>query len=330
MKRVVAVGGGTGMPVLIKALLNIVPHVDAIITVADDGGSSGRLRQELRVPPPGDSRNCLVAMGDNCMLSRLFQHRFPEGDLKGHALGNLIITALTEMTGDFSQALLLAGKLVNARGRVMPPSLVPLTLVAEVADFNSGASSSGLVDEKAGLQSKLDRKVVGQCNVANRLHPLAGISVDPADAPAFSEATAALYNADVIILGPGSLFTSIIANLLVKDVAKAVRDSAAKKIFLCNITIQPGETDGFTAADHVSALLRFAGQGCCDLAVTSNTRVSDECLAELKAAKSAPVVVDGEEIAGLNVAHKAADLTDEVHPTHHDSDKLTAFFQEIL
>ena len=316
MKRVVAVGGGTGMPILIKSALELLSRIDAIVTVADDGGSSGRLRQELDVLPPGDSRNCLVAMANGSVMSRLFQYRFSRGEgLKSHALGNLIITALSELTGDFSQALAVAGTLVGARGRVLPPSLVPLTLHAAVEPWPQAPGAD---------------QVVGQCNVANRLRPLRSIRIEPPRAPAFPEAVAALNEAEVIILGPGSLFTSVMANLLVEGIGEAVCRSPAKKIFLCNITAQPGETDGFTAADHIGALLEFVGEGVCDLVVTSNTVVDQERLAVLRVAKSSPIVVDHAAVTGLGVEHLSADLTDEVYPTHHDPEKLAFFLKQVL
>jgi len=316
VSRIVAVGGGTGMPILIKALLAVMPSVDAVVTVADDGGSSGRLRQELDVLPPGDSRNCLVAMANGAMMSRLFQYRFSRGEgLQSHALGNLIISALTELTGDFGEALRVAGDLIGAKGRVMPASVEPLTLYADVKPW-PGSNRAG--------------RIVGQCNVANRLRPLVKVGIEPADAPADPEAMAALGSADAILMGPGSLFTSVLANLLVKDIAGAIRASAAKKIFFCNITVQPGETDGFTAADHVAALLRFGGAGVCDLVVTSNTVVPRDRLAELAAGGSGPIVVDAGEILKLGVEHTAADLTDEEYPTHHDANKLASYLRKAL
>jgi len=342
--RVVAVGGGTGMPVLISALLEIVPRIDVVVTVADDGGSSGRLRQQLHVPPPGDSRNCLVAMGNGSMMGRLFQYRFPGGEgLQSHALGNLIITALIEMTGDFSQALKAAGDLLGARGRVFPPSMEPLTLFADVAPWpgskleNAAQSPGCKADEARGEENAADgalgrasSRVTGQCNVANRLRPLVNIGIEPANAPADAGAVAALDAADVIVMGPGSLFTSVLANILVKDIGRAIRASAARKIFFCNITVQPGETDGFTAADHVAALLRFGGAGICDLVVTSNTVLPRDRLAELAEAGSSPIVVDDRELTKLGAEHAVADLTDEDYPTHHNSNKLARFLREAL
>lgn len=316
MKRVVAVGGGTGMPILIRGLLKVFDTVDAIVTVADDGGSSGRLRGEMDAIPPGDSRNCLVAMANGSMMSRLFQYRFVRGEgLKTHALGNLIIAALTDMTGDFNQALAAAGELVGAKGRVLPPALTPLTLYADVETHPSGD----------GVE-----RVVGQCNVANRLRPLRSIGIEPVEVQANPAAVAAIGQADAIILGPGSLFTSIIANLLVKGIGEAIRSSAARRFFLCNITVQPGETDGMSAVDHVGALLDHAGAGTIDTVVTSDTYVAPARLAELVEAKSPPLIVAGDAIKGLGVDHLAVDLTDNEFSTHHDSDKLAKFFGRLL
>lgn len=315
MKRVVAVGGGTGMPILIKSLLTMATSVDAVVTVADDGGSSGLLRQELDMLPPGDIRNCLVAMADDSIMSRLFQYRFNRGEgLKSHALGNLIISALVEITGGFEQAVGVAGDLVGARGRVLPAALRPLTLHAEVEPWpGTGAG-----------------KVVGQCNLANRLRPLKSIGVEPVDVQANPDAVAALEGADVIILGPGSLFTSVIANLLVKDVAAAIRRSKAKKIFLCNITTQPGETDSYTALDHAKAVIQAVGPGGCDAVITSNTLISGKWLASLAASKSSPIAVEPKALTGLGLEHIAADVTDEDYPTHHDPAKLATLLQRVL
>ncbi len=316
MNRVVAIGGGTGMPILIKGLLEIGADVEAIVTVADDGGSSGRLRQELQIMPPGDGRNCLVAMANGSIMSDLFQYRFSRGEgLKSHALGNLIIAALAELTGDFSTALVLAGNLLGARGRVLPATLEPLTLYADV---------------EAWSNSNEERRVIGQCNVANRLRPLKSLGIMPENIDACPEAILALKSADTIIFGPGSLFTSILPNILVKEITETIKKSSARKIFLANITIQPGETDHFTAADHLRALLNCGGQGICDQMVTSSTLISKKQLSELGKARSSPAVVDDGEITALGVAHLQADLTDEESPTHHQPQKLAAFLRGAI
>ena len=316
MRRVAVIGGGTGMPLLLKSLLGVVETVDAIVTVADDGGSSGKLRDEFDGFPPGDSRNCLVAMAEDSTLSRLFQFRFPRGEaLRGHALGNLIISALVDITGDFCVALAAAGRLLGARGRVIPPSLEPLTIYAEVEPW-------------PGMDNGAPARVTGQCNVANRLRPLRAIGIEPAGAQACPEATAALGSADTIILGPGSLYTSVLANLLVGGVGEAVREARAKKIFLCNTSVQRGETDGYTAADHLAALRSAAGVEP-DLMISSNTGISKTDYAE-RAAHWEAVMVDTAAIEEMELDHIVADLTDERQPTRHDPDKLGALWREIL
>ena len=316
MRRVVAIGGGTGMPVLLESLSGVAETVDAIVTVADDGGSSGKLRDEIDGFPPGDGRNCLVALAEDSALSRLFQYRFPRGEsLRGHALGNLIISALVDMTGDFRSALAAAGELLGARGRVMPPSLAPLTLYAEVEPW-------------PGTNNGAPARVTGQCNVANRLRPLRLVGIEPAGAKACPEATAALGSADTIILGPGSLYTSVIANLLVGGVGEAVREARAKKVFLCNTSIQRGETDGYSATDHLSALRSAAGVEP-DLMISSNTGISKRDYAE-RAAYWEAVKVDSAAIGEMGLDHIVADLTDKGQPTRHDSDKLGSLWREIL
>lgn len=307
MKRVVALGGGTGMPVLIDSLLEHVATVDAVITVADDGGSSGRLREELGAFPAGDSRNCLVAMSPESVLASLFQYRFPRGEgLKSHALGNLIISALTDISGDYRLALETAGELLGARGRVFPPSVEPLTLYADVEPW-PGSSTNGQL-----------KRVFGQCNVANRLRPLRSIGIIPEGAPARPEALEAIAEADVIILGPGSLFTSVMANLLVEEIGSAVRDAKAKKIFLGNTTVQRGETDGYTAVDHYAAVAEFAGITP-ELFIASDTKTGAEC-----------VEIDRGRLLELEIDHIIADLTDETAPTRHDPAKLSMLWREIL
>ncbi len=317
MKHVVAVGGGTGMPVLIKSLLGLVESLDAIVTVADDGGSSGKLREELSGFPPGDSRNCLVAMADDSVLADLFQYRFSRGEgLRSHALGNLIIAALVDITGDYRTALETAGDLLGAKGRVMPPSLEPLTLYAEVEPWANSDNGGGPL------------RVVGQCNVANRLRPLSAIGIEPKNADACPEAVAALEAADTILLGPGSLHTSVIANLLVSGIGEAIRRSRAKKIFLCNITVQQGETDGYTGVDHLDALAKYGGVEC-DLVISSDTGISNGSSVELFGGLE-PVRLTAAVLAERGVDHLVADLTDEEWPTRHDPEKLAQLWRGAL
>jgi len=311
-QRPLVIGGGHGLPILIKSLRRLGLSINAISTVADDGGSSGVLREELKIPPPGDCRNSLVALAQEKKLAQMFQYRFISGNgFKGHALGNLVLAALTEKTGRFCLALKEAAELLQADGSVFPASDLPLTLVAEV---------------EKGV-------VVGQCNVANRLWPLKKIKVLPESAPACEEAVKAIEQAKVIIFGPGSLYTSIIANLLVKDIKQAVLASKAKKIFLCNLAVQPGETDGYQATDHLNAFFQHVAPNIVDVIVTSNTKLSKAARQRLRAGKSDVVKADVKALSGWPVQHFSYDLTNTACPTRHDelklSKALSQLFQEL-
>jgi len=234
--RVVVVGGGTGLSTLLSGIKNFTSNVTAIVTVTDTGGSSGRLRDEMDVLPPGDIRNCLVALADEGPLIRdLFQYRFEVGEgLKGHSFGNLFITALSKVTGDFEKAIAESSKVLAIRGRVIPSTLQKVTLVGEFTDGTH---------------------LEGETNITDAQKPLRNIRLKPEDCQACPEAIDAIENADLIILGPGSLYTSILPNLLIHEIYNAVLKSDAYKIFILNVMTQPGETDGFSAWDHLRVLL---------------------------------------------------------------------------
>ncbi|HEV2071528.1 MAG TPA: uridine diphosphate-N-acetylglucosamine-binding protein YvcK [Acidimicrobiales bacterium] len=230
--RVVAVGGGHGLSATLAAVRRYAGHVTAVVSVADDGGSSGRLRQAFAIPAPGDLRRCLVALGDpESAWAGYFEHRFDAGELEGHALGNLVIAALTSATGDFIAALDEAGRLVGCTGRVLPASTVPVVLKAQAA--------CGSVE--------------GQVNVSSA-GSISSVSLVPPDAPAPEEAVAAIAAADQVVLGPGSLFTSVLAAALVPGIHAALADTSAVTTYVCNLRPQLPETDGFDVAAHVTAL----------------------------------------------------------------------------
>ena len=240
--RVTGIGGGHGLAQTLRAARLYADHVDAVVTVADDGGSSGRLVRELGVPAPGDIRNCLVALATDDETAELFQHRFQAGELTGHAVGNLIIAALTEMTGDFAEAVAEAGTRLGAVGTVHP-------------------ATSALVDLRARVNGEVVR---GQVAVAQTTAPIQAVYLEPAEPPANPRAVDAIMSADQVILGPGSLFTSLIATLLVPGIRKALQDTSARRIFVCNARQQKGETEGLDANAHVEALLAHAGPYCID------------------------------------------------------------------
>lgn len=257
--RVVALGGGTGLSTLLAGLKFFTNNITAIVTVTDTGGSSGRLRDEMDVLPPGDIRSCLVALADAEPLIRdLFQYRFVEGDgLTGHSFGNLFITALSKVTGDFEKAIRASSKVLAIRGRVIPSSLEKVTLVGEFTD--------GSIAE-------------GETTITEQNKPLRRIRLKPADCAAPPEALEAIENADLIILGPGSLYTSILPNVLLREIRDALLKTEATKAFIINIMTQPGETDGYSAFDHVRVFVEHTDPRLIDLCVVNVKTVPPEMI----------------------------------------------------
>ena len=250
--KVVAIGGGTGLSTLLRGLKAHTPHMTAIVTVADDGGSSGRLRRELGVLPPGDFRNCIAALADDeALITQLFQYRFGLGDgLNGHSFGNLFITALAAVTGSFERAILEAGRVLAVRGRILPSTLDDVTLVADLQEpVGSDVAATGLT------------RVQGESAIPKAGQPIERVFLRPEEVRAYPEAVRAILEADLIVAGPGSLFTSVLPNLLVQDIRRAVGASPALKLYVCNVATQPGETDGFDLGQHVAALQRHVGRG---------------------------------------------------------------------
>ena len=253
-----AIGGGTGLSALLRGLKHHVGaglrQVTGVVTVTDDGGSSGRLRRELGVLPPGDIRNCIAALADDeDLLTRLFQYRFPNGGgLMGHSFGNLFLTALTGITGDFHQAILTAEEVLRVRGKIFPATLHDVVL--------RGRGASGRVYD-------------GESAVGTSGEKLTGLELDPQAPPAFPPAMQALEAADLILLGPGSLYTSILPNLLIPGIRQALRRARARTVLLLNLMTQPGETDAMMGADHLQAIERHAGQGLVDIVLASSTPI---------------------------------------------------------
>ena len=243
--KVVGIGGGHGLAESLRAARLYADDITAVVTVADDGGSSGRLVRELGVPPPGDIRNCLIALAGNEAMAGLYQHRFESGELTGHPLGNLLIAALTEMTGDFASAIHEAGNLLECDGRVYP-------------------ATSALVDLRAIVNGDVVR---GQVAVAETEGPIQAVYLNPHDPPACEEAVDAICSADQVILGPGSLFTSLIATLLVPGIRQALKDTPGKRILVANNRIQKGETSGLDGTAHVESVLAHIGADTLDAVV---------------------------------------------------------------
>ena len=237
--KIVAVGGGTGLSMLLKGIKKITSNITAVVTVGDDGGSSGRLREEMGVLPPGDIRNCIAALADDeDLVTKLFQYRFKSGEgLEGHSFGNLFLTALCSITGDMVRAVKESSNVLSIRGRVLPSTLDDMRLAAEFEDGTIVHGESSIPE----VHKKIKR-----------------LFTEPADCKALEDVILAIKDADLIILGPGSLYTSVIPNLLIKEISEEIVKSSAKKIYVCNIMTQPGETDNFAVSDHINALYKHA------------------------------------------------------------------------
>ncbi|HET7010534.1 MAG TPA: gluconeogenesis factor YvcK family protein [Anaerolineales bacterium] len=305
--KVVAIGGGTGLSTLLRGMKTRTGNLTAVVTVADDGGSSGRLRRSLGLPPPGDVRNCLAALSDDeDLLTQLFQYRFPGGDeLEGHSFGNLFIAALAGVTGSFDRGVLEAGRVLAIQGRVLPATLSDVALVADKAHE---------IDSQAF-------RIEGESQIPSVPGRVRRVHLEPNNAPAYPEAIRALLNADLIVLGPGSLYTSLLPNLLVPELADAIRASRAFKVYVCNLATQAGETDGYDCAQHLAALEEHAGRGLVDLMLVG------ECPAGGLPQGTQPVALKGN---GLNVPMAAEDLADPLRPGHHDPAKLADTLLRLL
>ena len=258
--RIVALGGGHGLSTLLRGLKVRTDDLTAIVTVADDGGSSGVLREELGLLPPGDLRDCIVALAEaEPLMTQLLQYRFGRGTgLEGHAFGNLFIAALAEITGDFESAIAKASHVLAVRGRILPSTLENVRLCAEVRERGNPNADPFVV--------------YGQSRIAKARGTIERVYLVPSNAKGYPEAIRAILHAEMIVLGPGSLYTSVLPNLLVADIRNALRASSALKVYVCNVATQPGETDDYTAEDHVRALCAHLGAGFCDcILVNSNT-----------------------------------------------------------
>ena len=311
----VAIGGGNGLSTLLSGLKRFVgagasdalhiANLAAIVAVSDDGGSSGRLRDELQMPPPGDIRNCMVALSeDSHLLSKLFKHRFRgDGELGGHSFGNLFLAALSEITGDFAEAVKLSSEILASKGHIYPATVSDVRLAADLLDGSI---------------------VSGETNISKVGNRIKRLRLEPADCHPMPEALHAIYDADVITIGPGSLFTSLLPPILVKGVAEAIAESSAVKIFICNLMTQPGETSGFSARRHIETVGEYAPEIRFDYVMVNNRAISREQAEKyaLEGARQigvrdslAPDTIEGTEIVYDN-------LLDDGAKVRHHSDKL--------
>jgi uncharacterized cofD-like protein len=300
--RIAVIGGGTGLSTVLRGLKKYTPNLTAIVTVTDDGGSSGRLRTELGVLPPGDIRNCLVALADSeSMMTDLFQYRFHEGDgLSGHSFGNLFIAAMCGIAGDFDRAIKESSRVLAIKGRVLPATLANVSLEAELEDGSI---------------------VRGESSISRSTARIKTVRLVPAECKGLPEAIDAIKSADAIILGPGSLYTSVMPNLLVPGIAEAIERSRAMKIYVCNIMTQPGETDGMSASEHVRALVNATKSRLMDYALV-NVEQPNKLLRVYERERAFAVTPDFDAIATLGVTPVPAKLLSETQVLRHDPDRL--------
>jgi uncharacterized cofD-like protein len=301
--RVVAIGGGTGLSVLLRGLKAHTDNLTAIVTVGDDGGSSGRLREELGVLPPGDFRNCLVAMSDaESLVAELFQYRFEQGScLKGHSFGNLFIAAMTSVTGRFDKALLESSRVLAVHGRIIPATMANLRLSVKLRTGETIHGESRVAESRGGIEH---------------------LMIHPPDASAHKMAVDALKEAQLIVIGPGSLYTSILPNLMVKGIGEAISASRARKVFVTNIATQQGETEGYSVMDHHEALTSHTFPGIVDYVIANDN--PRELGPEFY---GSPVRHQGEPLNGVSL--HLEDLTDDSHPVRHHSEKLARTIMDV-
>ncbi len=315
--RVVAIGGGTGLSTLLRGLCGYVPapgqtareggqiaDLAAVVTVTDDGGSSGRLRKDFNMLPPGDLRNCMVALSEESdVLARLFAHRFRAGEgLKGHNFGNLFLTALTDITGDFGLAIQLASKILATRGKIYPVTTANATLIARMDD---GSLVRG--------ETKIN---------ASKLH-IEELMLEPPDARPLPETLDAIARADLITVGPGSLYTSLITNLLVQGMPVALEQARGLRVFVCNLMTEANESLGLSAADHIRRIYDHTGAPIFDYALVNTARFSPDTLARYAAEQAAPIEADIERIEEMGVRCIAGDFASEGNVVRHDARRVT-------
>lgn len=301
--KVVAIGGGTGLPSVLRGLKPYTSNITAIVTVADDGGSSGRLRRDLGVLPPGDLRNNIAALADDeSLMTQLFQYRFNGGDLGGHAFGNLFIAALAGISGGLETALIEVERVLNIQGRVLPSSLEDSNLIGHV--------------RPAGRSRTI--KVQGESKISEIGGSIEHIALEPPDILAYGESVSAILDAGLVVIGPGSLYTSILPNLLVKGIADALRATSAYKVYVCNVATQPGETEGYNVADHVLALERHIGRGVFQAVLANNAYPTLNAGSNTHYVENVPP--NHEILQRYEVRY--TDLTDSEQPWRHDPVKL--------
>jgi len=304
--RIVAIGGGTGLSTLLRGLKAYSANITAVVAVADDGGSSGKLRQQLGIVPPGDIRNCIAALADaEPLMTQLMQYRFPPGSgLDDHAFGNLFIAAMTAVTGDFEEAVRESNRVLAVRGQVLPATSVPLNLSARLASGH---------------------RIDGQVGIGHADEPIERVFIEPADVRANPEALERILEADLVVIGPGSLFSSVLPNLLISDIRDAIAAAPGMRVYVCNVATQPGETGSYSAAEHLETLFEHIGEGLIDYVLinhNNHARRPDGWLGQ-------PVEIDARRLEELPVVVVEEDLVDDTNAHRHDPAKLATALMRL-
>lgn len=309
--KIVVIGGGTGLSVLLQGIKEYTSNITAVVTVADDGGSSGRLRDQFDMLPPGDIRNCLVALADaEPLMRQLFQFRFDDNsDLRGHNFGNLFLTVMSKVTGDFEKAIKESSKILAIRGNVVPSTLHKVRLVAEHLDGT---------------------ETFGEHSISMSGSPIKKVYLSPGGSRPCPEALDAIAQADAVVIGPGSLYTSIIPNLLVDKISMAIEHSKAIKLYVCNVMTQSGETDNYTASDHVKAILSHSTPHIIDCCIVNTGKIPADLLARYSQEKASPVVPDSPNIREMGYAVIEDDVISTENYVRHNSDKLARILIDLI
>lgn len=308
--KIVVVGGGTGLSALLRGLKEYTCNLTAIVTVSDDGGSSGKLRDELGIQPPGDVRNCMVALAETEeIMDTLFSYRFESGALQGHSLGNLLLAGLTDTFGDFQKGIEQVSKVFALRGKVFPTTLDQVVLMADLEDGT---------------------RVVGETSIRVTEGKIKRVYLEPSDCTPLPEAIQAIEEADLIVLGPGSLYTSVLPNLSVLGLREKIREASAPCVYVCNVMTEKGETDGYKVSDHLQAILDHCGAGFVDAVLASRGEITAPLLKRYSKEEAVPVVTDPKMVQHLGAKYFEANLVQERNVVRHDSDRLAKELIRLL
>ena len=310
--KVVTIGGGTGLSVLLRGLKKYPLEITAVVTVADDGGSSGKIRSDMNIPSPGDIRNVIAALSDvEPYLEKMFQYRFDSGEVKGHPVGNLMIAAMTDIHGDFSTAVKVMSRILNVRGTVLPTT-------NDIATLNAVLSDGEIIR--------------GESSITKAGGVIDHVYITPSRVKPNEDVLKAIEEADYIIMGPGSLYTSIIPNLVISNVAEKIRESNAKKIYVCNVMTQHGETDNYSVCDHIVAINKHVGENIFDLVIANSREFDDSILSKYHKEKQEPVKIDHEKIEELGIKlikNNDVGIVDN-NTIRHNADKVSELIYDYI